>query len=84
MAEIVELCDVRFTSNDCLYVEAVVADAVVTHQQSQIEPAEWGPAMCRGTMLFCDEDRIPATDLELIALFEERIDDWSPVDWSDD
>jgi len=84
MPEILELREVRFESDDCIYVEAVLADAVVAHQATQYEPEECGPALCRGTLFFCDEDRIPATDQELIELLASRVDDWSPMEYSDD
>ena len=68
---------------DRLLVEAVVDNAVLVRSQSYEEPAEWGPALCRGTLYFSDEDLIPATDAELRKLLDQRIDDWAPIDTSD-
>ena len=68
---------------DHLVVDAVVADAVVVFPQTQLTPAEWGPALCRGTLYFSDEDLIPATDAEFRAMLSERVDDWTPLDTSD-
>jgi hypothetical protein len=74
--------EMRF-DGDHLVVDAVVADAVVVIPQTQLEPAEWGPALCRGTLYFSDEDLIPATDAEFRAMLSERVDDWAPIDTSD-
>lgn len=81
MSNIVEIHDLSF-DGDRLVVKAVVDDAVLTRQQTLLDPPEWGPAMCRGSFFFCDEDRIPPTDKELIALLDSRIDYWEVVDES--
>lgn len=81
MSNIVEIHDLSF-DGDRLVVKAVVDDAVLTRQQTILDPPEWGPALCRGSFLFCDEDRIPPTDKELIALLDDRIDDWEVLDES--
>jgi hypothetical protein len=53
---------------------------VLTRQQTEFDPPEWGPAVCRGSFLFCDDDRIPATDKEMSRLIADRIDNWEVVD----
>jgi hypothetical protein len=44
-----------------------------------MDPPEWGPALCRGSFLFCDDDTVPATDKEMVRLISERIDTWEVI-----
>lgn len=83
MSDILEIHEIRFDGPDCLVVEAVVDGMVLQHKGTHLDSPEWGPALCRGTMLFCEEDLIPATDAEFRRVLSERIDDWSPLDQSD-
>jgi hypothetical protein len=70
--------DFRF-DGDTLLVTAVIEDARIAHPQTEWEPAEYGPGLCRGTMHFCDDILIPATDAELMQMLSERIDDWALI-----
>lgn len=79
---VISIEDLEF-NGDYLLVEAVVDHMVLVRPQTLEDPAEWGPALCRGTFYFSDEDLIPATDAELQQLISERVDDWSPIDSSD-
>lgn len=83
MSRVLSIEDLRFELDGLLVVDAVVDDAVVVRPQTYMDPAEWGPALCRGSVYLSDEDLIPATDAELCKLLSERIDDWAPVDTSD-
>lgn len=83
MADVLEIHDLRFDGADRLVVEAVVDQMVLTRPGSPLDPPEWGPALCRGSMYFSSEDLMPATDTELKQLLGYRIDDWAPVDISD-
>jgi hypothetical protein len=78
VSDIIEIRDLCF-DGDRLVVEALVDDVVLTRQQSELDPPEWGPALCRGSFLFCDDDRIPATDKEMARLIAERIDTWEVI-----
>jgi hypothetical protein len=78
MSDVIEIHDLSF-DGDRLVVEALVDDVVLTRQQSELDPPEWGPALCRGSFLFCDDDRIPATDKEMSRLISERIDNWEVI-----
>jgi len=82
MSDIIEIRDLCF-DGDRLVVEALVDGVVLTRQQSELDPPEWGPALCRGSFLFCDDDTVPATDKEMARLISERIDTWEVVsrDW---
>lgn len=68
---------------DLIRVDAIVDDAVLVRPQTYMDPAEWGPGLCRGTLYLSEEDLIPATDAQLCQLLSERVDDWAPVDTSD-
>jgi hypothetical protein len=83
MSNVLHIEDLRFVSDDFLRVEAVVDDMVLTRRASREEPEEWGPALCRGTMYFCEDDRVPATDDDMKVLLSQRVEDWCPVDLSD-
>jgi hypothetical protein len=73
---ILELDDFSMDTDGLVTVTAVVDEMVLVHQQTLLDPAEYGPALCRGTFYLSDEDLIPATDAELARLFYNRIDDW--------
>ena len=84
MTQVLEIDSVTFEDGGRrIVVDAVIDDAVLVRSQSYFEPAEWGPALCRGSFELHDEDLIPATDAELRNLLSERIDDWAPLDTSD-
>jgi hypothetical protein len=82
MSQVQSIEELRF-EDDRLVVDAVVDDMVVRYPQTAFEPAEWGPALCRGTFYLSDEDLIPATDAELRAMLTDRVDDWTLLDTSD-
>jgi hypothetical protein len=82
VSQVQSIEELRF-EGDRLVVDAVVNDMVVVIPQTSLYPEEWGPALCRGTLYFSDEDLIPATDAELRAMLTERVDDWAPIDTSD-
>jgi hypothetical protein len=83
VADVLEVLDLSFGVDGTCHVEALVDDVVVVHPPTMEEPAEWGPAVCRGSFYFCDEDVIPATDAGLRRMFEDRIENWEVVDPSD-
>jgi len=85
MSHVVQIDELHF-DGDHLVVYAVIDDAVLVYAQTELDPPEWGPALCRGTLYFSDEDLIPATDAELQDLLADRVDDWAPVEassWDD-
>jgi len=83
MSDVLEIHEVRFVASDLIVVEAVVDEMVLMRASSRFDPPEWRPALCRGTMLLCEEDIIPSSDAGLRKLFSQRIDDWAPVSESD-
>jgi hypothetical protein len=82
MSQVLEINDLRF-DGDLLVVEAVVDDAVLVRSPTDLDPPEWGPALCRGTWYMDDEALIPATDAEFMDILSANITDWTPVDLSD-
>ena len=82
-SEIIEVLDLAFLPSGRVECEAVVENMVLTRHQSYEEPAEWGPAVCRGSFYLCEDDVIPATDAGVRRLFSERITNWEVVDTSD-
>ena len=83
MSEVLQIEDLYFDGDDLVRVEAVVDDVVLTRRASREEPEEWGPALCRGTMYFCEDDRVPASDEDMKVLLSHRVEDWAPVDLTD-
>jgi hypothetical protein len=82
MSKVLEINDITF-QGDVLHVEAVVDDMVIVRPQTTLDPAEWGPALCRGSMMLTDETTIPATEAGMRKMLGESISDWAPVDQSD-
>ena len=85
--DVLEIYDIRFNPDGRCDVEAVVEDSVVVIPQTEYDPAEWGPAMCRGSLYLCEDDVMPATDAGMRRLLSERINNWELVDcsdWADD
>jgi hypothetical protein len=85
--DVLEIYDISFNPDGRCDVEAVVEDAVVVMPQTHYDPAEWGPAVCRGSFYLCEDDVMPATDAGLRRLISERVNNWEMVDqsdWADD
>ena len=81
--DVLEIYDIRFNPDGRCDVEAVVGDSVVVIPQTEYYPAEWGPAMCRGSFYLCEDDVMPATDAGMRRLLSERVNNWELVDCSD-
>ena len=85
--DVLEIYDIRFNPDGRCDVEAVVEDSVVVLPQTDYDPAEWGPAVCRGSFYLCEDDVMPATDAGMRRLIRERVNNWKLVDcsdWADD
>ena len=85
--DVLEIYDIKFNPDGRCDVEAVVEDSIVVIPQTEYDPAEWGPAMCRGSFYLCEDDVMPATDAGMRRLLSERINNWELVDcsdWADD
>jgi hypothetical protein len=85
--DVLEIYDITFNPDGRCDVEAVVEDSVVVMPQTDYDPAEYGPAVCRGSFYLCEDDVMPATDAGLRRLVSERVNNWEMVDqsdWTDD
>ena len=85
--DVLEIYGISFNPDGRCDVEAVVEDSIVVIPQTEYDPAEWGPAMCRGSFYLCEDDVMPATDAGMRRLLSKRIDNWELVDcsdWADD
>jgi hypothetical protein len=85
--DVLDIYDISFNPDGRCDVEAVVEDSIVVIPQTDYDPAEWGPAMCRGSFYLCEDDVMPATDAGMRRLLSERINNWELVDcsdWADD
>ena len=80
MSQVLEIDSLEFDPDGLLRVTAVVDEVVLVHQQTILDPPEYGAALCRGSFYLSDEDLIPATDAELAKLIADRVDDWAPID----
>jgi hypothetical protein len=85
--DVLEIYDISFSPQGWCTVVAVVEDSVIVIPQTEYDPAEWGPAMCKGSFCLDEDDVMPATDAGMRRLLSERIDNWEVVDcsdWTDD
>lgn len=78
MTVVLEIRDIR-CDGDLLVVDAVIEDSVLTAPATHLDPPEYGPALCRGTLYVSDDTRIGPTDADLMAMFGEKICDWEPI-----
>ena len=78
MTVVLEIRDVR-CDGDLLVVDAVIEDAVLTAPATYLDPPEYGPALCRGTLYVSDDTRIGPTDADLMVMFGNEIVDWEPI-----
>lgn len=81
-----ELLDFKVI-DDRLVVDAVVEDMVLLYQQTRWMPAEYGPALCTGTV-WLDPDNDPSSfrDLQAVKAYlnaTQQEPDWDLQDTSD-
>ena len=57
-------------------IEAYVADMVVTHPATSIDPAEMGPALCIGTLILDDDCWVRPIEADEQMSLAEQIDNW--------
>ena len=78
MTVVLEIRDIR-CDGDLLVVDALIEDAVVTAEATHLDPPEYGPALCRGTLYVSDDTRIGPTDVDLMAMLGREIQDWKLI-----
>lgn len=79
MTVVLEIRDIR-CDGDFLVVDAVIEDAVLTAPATHLDPPEYGPALCRGTLYVSDDTRIGPTDTDLMVMLGNEITDWEPIE----
>lgn len=79
---VLEIHDLEF-DGDRLLVTALIEDAVLVRRETDLDPPEWGPAVCRGSCYLDSSTLIPATEVQMRELLDHLIDDWAPIDWND-
>ena len=57
-------------------IEAYIADMVVIHPATLIDPAEMGPALCIGTLILDDEAWVRPIDPEEQLQLASEVDNW--------
>jgi hypothetical protein len=81
MAEVIEISSLVIDENGFCDVIAVVEDAVQTRAQTYEDPAEYGPALCRGSFYISDDDEVVPVDAESQLQFVgERVSYWEVLD----
>lgn len=81
---VLDIVDMHFVDDEHLVVQAVIEEAVLVRRQTQLEPEQYGPALCEGTLFFTENTLIPATDQEFISMLSNEVDDWEIVENIDD
>jgi hypothetical protein len=83
MAEVLSISTLHVDADGCCDVFAVVEDAVEVRRQTRWEPAEYGPALCRGSFYISDDEVMPVDADSQLQFVADRIDYWQVVDQSD-
>lgn len=78
MTVVLEIRNIQ-CDGDYLVVDALVEDSVLTAAATHLDPPEYGPALCRGTLYVSDDTRIGPTDWELMDMLGREIDDWKLI-----
>lgn len=78
MTVVLEIRNIR-CDGDFLVVDALIEDAVLTAPATHLDPPEYGPALCRGTLYVSDDTRIGPTDTDLMVMLGNEITDWEPI-----
>ena len=82
MADVVSIESLERDGDRC-FVNAYVDDVVMVFPASYQEPAEYGPALCRGSFYLQDDEVIPEDDAERCEFVADRVDYWNVLDFSD-
>ena len=57
-------------------IEAYIADMVVVHPATLVDPAEMGPALCIGTLILHDEAWIRPIEADEKMSLAKEVDNW--------
>jgi hypothetical protein len=64
---------------DNIVVKAVVEDCVMTHSATEIDPPEYGPALCEASFELEENEILPRDDDDLIDYLESLNLDWEVI-----
>lgn len=83
MSDVVSVESCQCDDDGLCTAVACVDDVVMVFPASYEEPAEYGPALCRGTFYIQDDEVIPSDEVELCEFVGERVTYWQVADTSD-
>lgn len=84
MADVISISFLTVDAHGHCTVEAFVDDIVVVAQQTHLDPAEYGPALCRGTFYLCDDEVMPVDEQSQLDFIADRVNYWEVLDTTDD
>lgn len=65
--------------DDRITVKAVVEDCVVTYPATELDPPEYGPALCEASFELEENEILPRDDDDLIDYLESLNLDWEVI-----
>ena len=68
-----------FQDGDKITVKAIVEDCVMTHSATEIDPPEYGPALCEASFELEENEILPRDDDDLIDYLESLNLDWEVI-----
>jgi len=81
MSDIIQIQHRKLVHGPCGWsvdFTAVVDDIVQVSAATQHGPAQFGSALCEGTILLADDDQLPTTHQEFLEL-ADLVADWQPI-----
>jgi hypothetical protein len=65
-------------------VYAIIEDIILTHNQTQYDPPEYGPGLCKASFTLSEDDELPENDYDLVRFIENLDLNWELEDNSYD
>ena len=81
MSDILQIQDRKIIHGPCGWsvdFTAVVDDIVQVSAATRYEPAQFGSALCEGSVLLADDDPLPTSHQEFLEL-AGLVDNWQPI-----
>lgn len=81
MSDILQIQDRKIIHGPCGWsvdFTAVVDDIVQVSAATRYEPAQFGSALCEGSVLLADDDPLPTSHQEFLEL-ADLVDNWQPI-----
>lgn len=70
--------DIHKKDNE-VFVKAIVEDAVLVYPATNLDPEEYGPALCEATFELEENEILPSDDDQLIDYLEKLNLDWEVI-----